>query len=82
MEKQAPSETKRRPSGLRHGLSDRRRTKKPEGDGFGKMNYIAVDIAITADRCDFNVVVHGRTVRTRGANRPRLAEKEQRLGSG
>jgi hypothetical protein len=39
MEKQAPSETKRGPSGLRRGPSTRRRTKKAEGDGFGKMNY-------------------------------------------
>jgi hypothetical protein len=75
MEKQAPSETKRRPSGLRRGPFGRRRTEKPEGDGFGKMNYsiladrlrlplsnikrrikcyIAVDIAVTADRCNFN----------------------------
>jgi hypothetical protein len=75
MEKQAPSETRRGPSG-------RRRTEKPERDGFGKMNdsvladhpgarldrprlplsdiwwcikcYIAVDIAVIADRCDFS----------------------------
>jgi hypothetical protein len=38
MEKQAPSETKRGPSG-------RRRTGKPKGDGFSKMNY-----SILADR--------------------------------
>jgi hypothetical protein len=39
MEKQAPSEIKRRPSGFMRGLSGRCRTEKPEGDGFGKMNY-------------------------------------------
>jgi hypothetical protein len=39
MEKQAPSETKRGPSGLKRGPSGRCRTEKPEGDGFGKMNY-------------------------------------------
>jgi hypothetical protein len=39
MEKQAPSETKRGPSGLRRGPSGQHRTEKPEGDGFGKMNY-------------------------------------------
>jgi hypothetical protein len=38
MEEQAPSETTRGPSG-------RRGTEKPEGDGFGKMNY-----SILADR--------------------------------
>jgi hypothetical protein len=32
MEKRAPSETKR-------GLSGREEPEKPEGDGFGKMNY-------------------------------------------
>ena len=45
MEKQAPSETRRGPSGLRCGPSGRRGTEKPEGDGFGKMNY-----SILADR--------------------------------
>jgi hypothetical protein len=39
MEKQAPSETRRGPFGLRRGPSGRHRTEKPEGDGFGKMNY-------------------------------------------
>jgi hypothetical protein len=46
MEEQAPSETTRGPSGLmcgpsglRCGPSGRRGTEKPEGDGFGKMNY-------------------------------------------
>jgi hypothetical protein len=38
MEKQAPSNLKR-------GPFDRRRTEKPEGDGFGKMNY-----SVLADR--------------------------------
>jgi hypothetical protein len=38
MEKQAPFETKSGPSG-------RHRTEKPEGDGFGKMNY-----SVLADR--------------------------------
>jgi hypothetical protein len=38
IEKQAPSKTKRGPSG-------RRRTEKPEGNGFGKMNY-----SVLADR--------------------------------
>jgi hypothetical protein len=42
MEKQAPSETKRGLSGLMRELFGRRRTKKPEGDGFGKMNYSAL----------------------------------------
>jgi hypothetical protein len=45
MEKQASSETKRGPSGLKRGPSCRRRTEKPEGDGFGKMNY-----SVLADR--------------------------------
>jgi hypothetical protein len=39
MEKQAPSETKSGPSGFMRGPSDRRRTEKPKGDRFGKMNY-------------------------------------------
>jgi hypothetical protein len=45
MEKQAPSETKHGPSGLRRGLSGQHRTEKPEGDGFDKMNY-----SVLADR--------------------------------
>jgi hypothetical protein len=45
MEKQAPSETKRGSSGLRRGPSGQCRTEKPEGDGFGKMNY-----SVPADR--------------------------------
>jgi hypothetical protein len=44
-EKQAPSETVHGPSGLRRGLSGRWRTEKPEGNGFGKMNF-----SILADR--------------------------------
>jgi hypothetical protein len=38
-EKRGPSETSRGPSGLRRGPSGRQGTEKPEGDGFGKMNY-------------------------------------------
>jgi hypothetical protein len=45
MEKQALSETKHGPSGLRRGSSGRRRTEKPEGNGFDKMNY-----SVLADR--------------------------------
>jgi hypothetical protein len=45
MEKQAPSETKRGPSSLRREPSGRPKTEKPEGDGFGKMNY-----SVLADR--------------------------------
>jgi hypothetical protein len=45
IEKQAPSETRRGPSGLRRRPSGRHRTEKPEGDGFGKMNY-----SVLADR--------------------------------
>jgi hypothetical protein len=45
MEKQAPSETERGLCGLRRGPSGWRRTEKPEGDGFGKMNY-----SVLADR--------------------------------
>jgi hypothetical protein len=45
MEKKAPSETKREPSGLKRGPSGRRRTEKPEGDRFVKMNY-----SVLADR--------------------------------
>jgi hypothetical protein len=52
MEKQAPSETKRGPSdlrrgpsGLRRGPSGREEPEKPEGDGFGKLNY-----SVLADR--------------------------------
>jgi hypothetical protein len=43
--KQAPSETTRGPSGLMRGPSGRLGTEKPEGDGFGKMNY-----SVLADR--------------------------------
>jgi hypothetical protein len=39
MEKRAPFETKGGPSGLRRGPSSRWRTREPEGDGFGKMNF-------------------------------------------
>jgi hypothetical protein len=39
MEKRASSETKREPSGLKRGPSGRWRTRKPEGDRFGKMNF-------------------------------------------
>jgi hypothetical protein len=39
MKKRAPSETKRGPFGLRRGPSGREEPEKPEGDGFGKMNY-------------------------------------------
>jgi hypothetical protein len=45
MEKQAASETKSGPSGLRPRPSGQRRTEKPKGDGFGKMNY-----SVLADR--------------------------------
>jgi hypothetical protein len=38
-EKRAPSETKRGPSGFKRGLSDRSKTRKPEGNGFGKMHF-------------------------------------------
>jgi hypothetical protein len=41
MKKQAPSEAKSGPSGLRHGTSGRCRTKKPEGDKLSKRNYRA-----------------------------------------
>jgi hypothetical protein len=44
-EKQAPSETTRGPSDLTRGPSGRWGTEKPEGDGFGKMNY-----SVLADR--------------------------------
>jgi hypothetical protein len=43
--KQGPSEYTRGPSGLRRGPSGRWGTEKPEGDGFGKMNY-----CVLADR--------------------------------
>jgi hypothetical protein len=46
MEKQAPSKTKRGPSGLRRGPSGRRRNEKPEGDGFGKMNYSVLAVGV------------------------------------
>jgi hypothetical protein len=45
MEEQAPSETTRAPSGLRRGPSGRWGTEKPDGSGFGKMNY-----SVLADR--------------------------------
>jgi hypothetical protein len=45
MENQAPSETRCGSSGLRRGPSGQRRTEKPEGDGFRKMNY-----SVLADR--------------------------------
>jgi hypothetical protein len=45
MEKESPSETKSGSSGLGRGPSGRRRTEKPEGDRFGKMNY-----SVLADR--------------------------------
>ena len=38
-EKSGPSEPSRGPSGLRRGPSGLRETEKPEGDGFGEMNY-------------------------------------------
>ena len=38
-DKRGPSVTSLGPSGLRRGPSGRQGTKKPEGDGFGEMNY-------------------------------------------
>jgi hypothetical protein len=38
-DKRGPSETSLGPFGLRRGPSDREGAEKPEGDGFGRMNY-------------------------------------------
>jgi hypothetical protein len=38
-DKRGPSATSLGPSGLRRGPSGRQGSEKPEGDGFGRMNY-------------------------------------------
>jgi hypothetical protein len=43
---------------------------------------IAIDIVVTANRCDFSRWCVGRTVRARSVDRPRLAKSGQQLGSG
>jgi hypothetical protein len=47
-DKRGPSETSLGPSGLKRGPSGRQGSEKPEGDGFGRMNYSGL-----ADRLGF-----------------------------